>query len=68
MIFKAAEVVNELPIPAEMFGVIAGVIFLIMLLITLSFTNVAQRHARTSGTRGASDGHAPLHDDSGSES
>ena len=41
----ASEVVNELPVPAWMFGVGTLVAFLALALVTFSYRNVANRHA-----------------------
>lgn len=38
-------VVNELPFPAPLFGVIMFVILLVLALVTFSFRDVANRHA-----------------------
>lgn len=42
---ESAEVVNELPFPAPVFGGIAAVLFIVLGLVTFSFRDVANRHA-----------------------
>lgn len=41
----AAEIVNELPMPAWMYGVVALVAFAALGLVTYSYRNVANRHS-----------------------
>ena len=41
----AAEIVNELPMPAWMYGVVALVAFAALALVTYSYRNVANRHS-----------------------
>lgn len=43
LIVLAAETESTLPIPAEVYGLLAGVIFVVLLLIVMSFSNAAQR-------------------------
>ena len=48
----------ELPLPAWGYGVIAGVVFLALGLVTYSYRNVANRHAhKNSPTSGHTAGH-----------
>ncbi|HUH53970.1 MAG TPA: hypothetical protein VLZ31_08040 [Microbacteriaceae bacterium] len=42
---EGAQVVNELPFPAPVFGAITLVIFIVMGLVTFSFRDVANRHS-----------------------
>ena len=42
---EGQHVVNELPIPPIMYGVIAIVTFTALAIVTLSFSDVANRHA-----------------------
>ncbi|MFA5606555.1 MAG: hypothetical protein WDA07_05130 [Leucobacter sp.] len=42
---EGVEVVNELPFPAPVFGIIVFSIFLVMAIVTFSFRDVANRHA-----------------------
>lgn len=39
-----AEVINELPFPAPVFGLIALIIFIVLGFVTFSFRDVANRH------------------------
>jgi heme/copper-type cytochrome/quinol oxidase subunit 2 len=43
-ILAAAEVVNELPWPAEMYGIVFLVVFGALGWVTYSYRNVANRH------------------------
>lgn len=40
----SAEVINELPFPAPMYGLIALIIFIVLGFVTFSFRDVANRH------------------------
>ena len=42
---EGAHVVNELPMPAPMFGAIVLTLFVVLGLVTFSFRDVAHRHA-----------------------
>lgn len=42
---EGAQVVNELPFPAPVFGAIALTIFIVLGIVTYSFRDVAHRHA-----------------------
>lgn len=44
-IVMAAEIVNELPIPAWSYGVIALMTLFALALVTYSYRNVANRHS-----------------------
>ncbi len=53
----AAEVVNELPFPAWMFGVAFLVAFLALGLVTHSYRNVSNRHSQKNPPAGSHGGH-----------
>jgi hypothetical protein len=53
-ILASGEVVNELPFPGILFGVIAFTLFLILGAVTWSFRDVANRHSHKSSGTGAS--------------
>lgn len=42
---EGAQVVNELPFPAPLFGAISLTIFVVLGLVTFSFRDVANRHS-----------------------
>lgn len=44
-IFRAAEIVNELPMPAWVFGIVAFVALTALAVVTFSFRDVANRHS-----------------------
>jgi hypothetical protein len=56
------EVVNELPMPAPLFGLLALVVFALLALVVWSYRNVANRHVQVSGRRGGDgSGHTSAH-------
>jgi hypothetical protein len=56
------EVVNELPMPPIMFGVIAAAVFALLGLVVWSYRDVANRHSQVSGRRGGDgSGHGSAH-------
>lgn len=58
----AAHVVNELPMPAIMYGVIVFSIFLVLAVVTYSFHDVANRHAPKAAAYAREHGAADKHE------
>lgn len=57
-IVAAGEIVNELPFPAEVFGIVFLVAFFALGWLTYSYRNVANRHRhKTQGSSNASAHH-----------
>jgi hypothetical protein len=57
-IIASGEIVNELPFPAEVFGIAFLVSFFALAWLTYSYRNVANRHRhKTQGTSSASAHH-----------
>lgn len=54
-------VVNELPFPAPMFGVIVFAIFAVLGIVTFSFRDVANRHAAKAAAYAREHGENPQH-------
>lgn len=54
-------IVNELPFPAPLFGVIALVVFTALAAITFSFRDVAHRHAEKAEAYAREHGDASQH-------
>lgn len=57
----ASHVVNELPIPAPVYGVIVFALFTVAALVTFSFRDVANRHAAKAAAYAAEHGEAQQH-------
>lgn len=47
---ESEHVVNELPMPSFMFGVLALVVFLFLGVITFTYRDVANRHSHKTGS------------------
>ncbi len=59
---EGAHVVNELPVPAIVYGVIAFVLLTVLAVVTFSFRDVANRHAeKAEAYRQKFGGQAPHH-------
>jgi hypothetical protein len=54
-----AEIVNRLPFPAWGFGAIAGSIFIVLLLVTWTYRDVANRHSHKAAPDAAAHAGAP---------
>jgi heme/copper-type cytochrome/quinol oxidase subunit 2 len=58
-VLAAAETHVELPMPAWVFGAIALVVFIVLLAVTWSYRDVANRHSHRSAPDAASHAGAP---------
>ncbi|AGW41560.1 hypothetical protein O159_15080 [Leifsonia xyli subsp. cynodontis DSM 46306] len=58
-VLAAAEAHVELPMPTWVYGVIAAVIFAALLIVTLSYRDVANRHSHRSAPDAAAHAGAP---------
>lgn len=54
-----ADIVNQLPFPSWVFGAIAASIFIVLLLMTWTFRDVANRHSHKSAPDAAMHAGAP---------
>ncbi len=59
VVIASGEVVNELPFPTSVYGVVFLVGFFALAMVTYSYRNVANRHRHKSG--GADHSHAGHH-------